>query len=387
LSKKAEARQAAAEDEARKADEAEAKARERAAIEARDMAETAPSIARRRVRGTFANTTKAPPPIIAEALKAKEAATKAAKEAEDKAAKEAEEAQASVNAAKEAEAKAAKEAEEAKAVQDKYMKMTLDAFKKQAEDKAAEEEIQRKAEEAAKSASKAAERQADLLKRAEEERKRQAEEYAAKQKEEAARAFRPTSGRSSAAVPKATGLKPPEGRPPPTETEIQDVLSTFAEDTKPVTTPATKSLARVEKKQLTDEQRSDVISRLEDIRDGLMSHMEDARRNTQLTAGLWPNWSAWMRMEQEKKRHKMFVAPAVKKLLTFKDAIESSGLDALRRPPYDTAYANLLKMVVKLVNDSQTRIQNITTDAKPSKIVFGGRRRKMKRKSTRRYVA
>ncbi len=191
-----------------------------------------------------------------------------------------------------------------------------------------------------------------------------------------------------ALVPKPVAAKPPAAsRPPPTEEAIKTAVETFSADTKPVTVPAAKTLAKVQKKELTEDQRQDVTEKLNTLRDDLVTHMSDARQNTGTSAALWTTWPAWMRFEQEKKRHKMFVAPAVKKLMTFKEAIESSGLDALRRPPYDNVYTNYLQMVLKLVKDSQTRIENVNTDAKPPKIVFGGRRHKMKRRSTRRYVA
>jgi hypothetical protein len=230
-----------------------------------------------------------------------------------------------------------------------------------------QEEIAKAAEEAAKSASKAAERQTANL----------ATPIMKK---------RPIQSSTRALVPPSAAAKP-AGHPPPTEEEVKGAVETFIADTKPATVPAAKTLAKVEKKELTEEQRKAVTDELNKIRDDLIEHMKNARRNTELTAGLWPNQTAWLRFEQEKKRHGMYVKPAVKKLMTFKEKIETSGLDALRRPPYDSVYASYLQMVVKLVKDSQDRIQNVTRDAPPPRVVFGGRRRKMKRKSTRRYVA
>jgi hypothetical protein len=336
----------AADAKLREAERAEQKARERAAEEAKDDAAIAAEEATEKPkprRGNFARTVPAPNVIDAR-LKAKEAEAKAAAEAKEKADAEA-------KAAAEAKEKAEAEAK-AKAEEEEKAKAIADA-----------------AEEAAKSASKAAERQTANL----------ATPIVKKRRVESS---------DRALVPKPAAAKPPAAsRPPPTEEAIKTAVETFNADTKPVTVPAAKTLAKVQKKELTEDQRQDVTEKLNTLRDDLVTHMSDARQNTGTSAALWTTWPAWMRFEQEKKRHKMFVAPAVKKLMAFKEAIESSGLDALRRPPYDNVYTNYLQMVLKLVKDSQTRIQNVNTDAKPPKIVFGGRRHKMKRRSTRRYVA
>ncbi len=169
---KAKADADAAKEEAEKAKE-EAKRAEQAAVAAEAVAEKP-----KPKRGTFATTVPAPN-VIAQKAKAADEARKAAE------------------AAKAAEAKAQADA-------------------KQAADDAAD--IKRRAEEAAASASRAAERQMaklkkdeDLLARAEAERKKQADEYAAKQKEEEAAKFRPTSGRATAAPPAPVGAVPPPG--------------------------------------------------------------------------------------------------------------------------------------------------------------------------------
>lgn len=342
---------------ARAVDNAERKARERAAIEAKDIAETAPADARRRTRTRFDTSAKTPP-SIAEAVKAKEAES-AAKEA------------------------AAKAAAKEKAIQDKYAKMAMDAFKKQEE----EAEMKRKAEEAAKSASKAAERQADLLKRAEEERKKQAEEYAAKQKEEAARAFRPTSGRPTAAVPKAEGApaKNPREHAPPSDAEVKEVLDAVASTAKdakaagrtgPAPKPATP-LGESETKQERD--------KLKTLKEAAYEMLGSAIQSTNFRRSLWKNRSVWMRFEEEKKHHTQFLKPLVKRIVAYQAGIDASPLSGLPRIEFENALKELTGKAIRLLEESKRRMTTVSEDAPPT--LFRGGRRRMKRKSTRRYVA
>jgi hypothetical protein len=93
-----------------------------------------------------------------------------------------------------------------------------------------------------------------------------------------------------------------------------------------------------------------------------------------------------MRFNEEKNYHKRNLVTAVSKLGVFKDAIEASGLDALRRAGFESAHAEIAGKILRLLQESKRRLETVEDNAVPPKIVTGGRRRKQ-RKSTRRYVA
>jgi hypothetical protein len=93
-----------------------------------------------------------------------------------------------------------------------------------------------------------------------------------------------------------------------------------------------------------------------------------------------------MRFNEEQKFHKRNLVPVVNKLGVYKEAVEASGLDVLRRAGFESAHAEIAGKTLRLLQESKRRLETVEENALPPKIVFGGRRRKQ-RKSTRRYVA
>jgi hypothetical protein len=92
-----------------------------------------------------------------------------------------------------------------------------------------------------------------------------------------------------------------------------------------------------------------------------------------------------MRFEEEKKHHAQYLRLLAKKILEFREGIESSGLDGLVRLGFTNSLTDLTTKTIRLLEESKRRMSTLEDDAAPA-LVKGGRRR-MKRKSTRRYVA
>lgn len=387
---KAEADLKRAEDERqaleRKADEAEAKARERekAFKDLEAEAEQAP-----RPRGKFAKTVvaqpKVPPPIIAEALKKKEAEQKKAEEAA---------------------AALAKQEEEVK---------RLEKEAKDAEEK--EAEIKRLAEEAAKSASRAAERQTKSLaepimrnkdEQIKAEAERQRKEYAEKQAEEARTTAPGAEGRASASVPSAIGVPPPEPRKK--QEEILDAYESAVKAYEANPTPETERKARgaesrakgparntpeltkryMELVQRFERAKADVQKahdKAEATRDGLMKRLQDrmsgvksARTDVTL---LWQRNPTPIALKGREDK----VQGELDRLQT---VIRDTKEKVNSIEPEDRALLNFkIKEAEKLVAEQQKISQSNYAAFKEMKSPLGikGGRRRMKRKSTRRYVA
>jgi hypothetical protein len=282
-------------------------------------------------RGTFV-TTRPAPDSIAQKAKAAEEARRVAREAKESEEKAFADAKAAEEKAK-ADAKAAEET----------------AF--------AEAEIKRKAEEAAKSASKAAERQA-------------------------ATAVRKPA--TAAAPTPAAAKPPPAGHPPPTDSELKETVGSVLATTADAKKVAQK-LAPVKKADLTEEQTKATNETLTKLRAEMYDLLASALRSANLNRSLWKNRSAWMRFNEEQKHHKRNLVPIVTKLGAYKASVEGSGLDALRRAGFESAHAEIANKTLRLLQESKRRMETLEDNAAPP--LFSGGRRRMKRKSTRRYVA
>ena len=354
---------------------------------------------------------------VATAAKAKEEAEAKAKAEEE--AKVKADADAKAKADADAKAKAEEEAKTKAEAQAKYTKMTMDAFReaeaRKQEAEAAKQEAKVK-EEAAVAAEAAAEKPkpkrgsfaktvpapnviAQKVKAAEEARKvaeaaqaeaKEAEEIKRKSEEAAASASKAAERQvanlpATAAAPKPVAAKPPTGRAPPTEAEVKEATVAVSATTADARKVAQK-LPTAKKADLSDEQRTATMETLTKLRADAYDLLAAATRSSNLNRSLWTNRTAWLRFNEEKTYHKRNLVPAVNKLSVFKEAIDASGLDALRRAGFESAHAEIAGKILRLLQESKRRLETVEDNAVPPKIVTGGRRRKQ-RKSTRRYVA
>ena len=349
-----------------------------------------------------------------------DAKAKAEEEAKaDEEAKVKADADAKAKAEEEAKAKAEEEAKTKAEAQAKYTKMTMDAFReaeaRKQEAEAAKQEAKAK-EEAAVAAEAAAEKPkpkrgsfaktvpapnviAQKVKAAEEARKvaeaaqaeaKEAEEIKRKSEEAAASASKAAERQvanlpATAAAPKPVAAKPPTGRAPPTEAEVKEATVAVSATTADARKVAQK-LPTAKKADLSDEQRTATMETLTKLRADAYDLLAAATRSSNLNRSLWTNRTAWLRFNEEKTYHKRNLVPAVSKLSVFKEAIDASGLDALRRAGFESAHAEIAGKILRLLQESKRRLETVEDNAVPPKIVTGGRRRKQ-RKSTRRYVA
>jgi hypothetical protein len=181
----------------------------------------------------------------------------------------------------------------------------------------------------------------DLLKRAEDERKKQAEEYAMNQeryKEEDRRAFRPTSGRASANVPKSEAAVPP----PPSLERIRTRLSVL--------------------------------------------EAQRLRQQTSVTAAVKNNLQPLARQRLESALTKTLdeTETQLKALNTY--LRETKTIPPLLRVPAETQLNKMTKEVLAERKAQADRLKDIKTLFKGYALDGKGRRRR-NRKSTRRYVA
>lgn len=344
--------------EARKQDAEEAKARARKAEEAAANAKIEADEAVNKPKPKAASFAASPAarPSLDERLKTRIEANRKVKEAEEAAEAAQEEAE-----TKEEEQKAAEEAK-------RIAERASAAFTKQRRAIPKSDDAERKAE-----------------------RDKQAKELAEKDKEEAARAFRPTSGRPSAAVPKAEGAPPParasREHAPPTEAEVKAAESAIADMAKEVKTAGRPPLPSKGKPKLEEAELKRAKESLAKLQSKIWElWMPSITQNMGLNQALWSNRSVWMRFNEEQKYYQRTLTPAVKDILKFKEAIEASPLDDFNRSGYVTNLKKFTDKAIAALEESKRRMSKLEDNAAPP-IFKGGRRRRMQRKSTRRYVA
>lgn len=325
-----------------------AKAREEEAAKAADDAKiAAEELAKKpKLSGpkSFANVASANGPTI-EQRAAKKEAERVAKEA----AKAAEEAEAAAKAAADAEAEIKRKAEE-----------------KRKADAEAEAEIKRKSEEAAKSASKVVETRA------------------AKPASLAEPIMRPKP-KSEEIRTESSTRNPMLAKQTADPKEVKTSLAAIDKDIKSVSAlrkPA--QLSANQEAALTDADKAAAKKELERLRDKVESDLKDARQREKANLDQAKDGaSAWRQFENEKKLQSPFFSLLNRNLTKFAEAIETSKLPQSERAEFIRWLDSFKDQFLKLLTAAKKRIESFQI------VVYtkGGRRRRMKRKSTRRYVA
>lgn len=261
------------------------------------------------------------------------------------------------------------------------------------EQRAAKKEAERVAKEAAKAAAEA-EAAAKAAADAEAEIKRKAEEAAkSASKVVETRAAKPASlaepimrkpGEPSAAFSRANPMLAKQTADPK---EVKSALSTLEKTIKEVNGIAKPAqLSASQEAALTDADKAAAKKELEKLRDKVESDIKDARQREKANLDQARDGaSGWRQFENEKKLQSPFFSLLARNLDKFAKAIEESKLPQSERAEFIRWLDAFKDQFLKLATAAKKRIdsfQIVTTT-----YVKGGRRRRMKRKSTRRYVA